>query len=218
MAAGKRVRLVLPALCPCGTIADVNVFVLCTGRCGSMTFVEACSHLTNFTAGHETRAAKIGSTRFDYPENHIEVDNRLSWVLGGLGARYDGQDVLFVHLKRNREAVARSFLKRWDSGFRASIIRAFGHGIVQRTKDWPEARRIAVCRSYVDTVTQNIEEFLKTRPSISVELESVGVDFAHFLDQIDAQGDRVAALREWNVHYNASKASGTVTTAGDAGK
>ena len=110
-----------------------NVFVLCTGRCGSVTVATACGHLTNFTAGHETRAARILENRFAYPPNHIESDNRLSWHLGGLGQRFDDKDVLYVHLKRDRDAVARSYAKRWDSKFRASMMRAFGHGIVMRS-------------------------------------------------------------------------------------
>lgn len=28
----------------------MNVFVLCTGRCGSMTFARACGHIRNFSA------------------------------------------------------------------------------------------------------------------------------------------------------------------------
>ena len=183
----------------------MNVFVLCTGRCGSVTFSEACSHLVNFTAGHETRSAKIGPARVDFPANHIEVDNRLSWHLGSLGARWDSTDVLYVHLKRDREAVAHSFLKRWDSSFRASIIRAFGHGVVQRSKDWPAEDRLEVCRHYVDTVTANIDDFLSDRDHLTVELETVEVDFTNFLDRIGAEGDRAAALAEWGVRHNASK-------------
>ena len=170
-----------------------------------MSFSEACSHLTNFTAGHETRSARIGPGRFEFPPNHIEVDNRLSWQLGGLGARWDSEDVLYVHLQRDREAVARSHLKRWNSPYRASIIRAFGHGITQRVKDWPEEKRMEVCRHYVDTVTANITDFLRDRPHVSVNLETVEVDFPRFLDRIGAEGDRDAAQAEWNILHNASK-------------
>lgn len=185
----------------------MNVIVLCTGRCGSMTFTKACSHLTNFTSGHETRSARIGPARLAYPDDHIEVDNRLSWLLGSLGARFDGTDVLYVHLKRDPEAVAHSFLKRWDSTFRPSMIRAFGHGVVQRVKDWPEDRRIDVCRHYVQTVTANIDEFTRSRPSMSVEVESVEVGFTRFLERIGAEGDRAAALGEWAVRHNASRSN-----------
>ena len=49
----------------------MNVFVLNTGRCGSMTFVEACRPITNFSSAHESRCAKLGAERFAYPDNHI---------------------------------------------------------------------------------------------------------------------------------------------------
>lgn len=65
----------------------MNIFVLCTGRSGSKTFIKACNHITNYTCGHESRAkrAKLESRlNLDYPPNHIEADNRLSWFLGRL--------------------------------------------------------------------------------------------------------------------------------------
>ncbi|MHC4834220.1 MAG: hypothetical protein ACYTFH_10095, partial [Planctomycetota bacterium] len=60
----------------------MNVFILSTGRAGSMSFERACSHITNYSAGHETRSGFLGQRRFDYPQNHIESDNRLAWLLG----------------------------------------------------------------------------------------------------------------------------------------
>ncbi len=56
----------------------MDVFVLCTGRCGSTTFIKACAHITNYTAAHESRTGLLGSDRLDYPGKHIEADNRLS--------------------------------------------------------------------------------------------------------------------------------------------
>ena len=41
----------------------MNVFILCTGRCGSLTFTRACGHMTNFTTAHESRVALIGDAR-----------------------------------------------------------------------------------------------------------------------------------------------------------
>ena len=63
--------------------------------------------MRNYTAGHESRATRIGSDRFAYPPNHIEVDNRLAWMLGRLEQSF-GKDAFYVHLKRKPEAVARS--------------------------------------------------------------------------------------------------------------
>lgn len=63
----------------------MNVFVLCTGRCGSMTFAEACSHAVNYTTGHESGRHR----RYDlkYPADHIEVDNRFPQFWETIGAR-----------------------------------------------------------------------------------------------------------------------------------
>jgi hypothetical protein len=61
----------------------VNVFVLGRGRCGSTTFIRAYKHISNFTSGHETRARLLGEARLNYPDHHIEADNRLSWMRAG---------------------------------------------------------------------------------------------------------------------------------------
>ena len=90
----------------------MQIFVLGTGRCGSFSFIEACKYITNFTCGHETRSQKLGSARFDYPKNHIEADNRLSWHLGELEQKFPDQ-VFYVHLKRDRDKTAKSFSKRF---------------------------------------------------------------------------------------------------------
>ena len=108
----------------------MNVFVLCTGRCGSTTFARACSHIENFGVAHESRCAQLGDSRFAYPENHIEVDNRLSWLLGRLDRAY-GDDAFYVHLRRPDQQVAASFLNRYRGG----IIRAYrGEGILMFRK------------------------------------------------------------------------------------
>ena len=66
----------------------MNVFILNSGRCGSTTWIRACTHIDNFSAGHETRSHLSGDARLDYPDRHIEADNRLSWLLGRLDRQY----------------------------------------------------------------------------------------------------------------------------------
>lgn len=184
----------------------MRVFVLSTGRCGSVTFARACGHALSHTSGHETNAGRIGAARFSYPDQHIEVDNRLSWFLGDLGRRFSPTRTLYVHLTRDREEVARSFVARWDSAYAASIIRAFANGIVMEGRAWPEQRRIEVCQAYVDTVTANIEHFLATQPHhLHVSLKTAERDFAAFWDRCGLEGDREAALAEWTVRHNATK-------------
>ncbi|GAA2301398.1 hypothetical protein GCM10009853_067300 [Glycomyces scopariae] len=182
--------------------AMTNVFVLCTGRCGSVTFAASCEHLDNYTVGHESLAKTIGPDRFAYPSDHIEVDNRLAWHLGRLAAEFDGRDVKYVHLLRDPEEVARSLLDRWNSPYRASMIRAYGHGVVMRMHDWPEAERIDVCRDFVATVTANIEDFLEGRDSMTVRTEKAVETMPDVFDWIGAEGDIDAALAEWGRRHN----------------
>ncbi len=66
----------------------MNVFVLSTGRCGSTTFAKACTAITNFSVGHERNRMLVGEARWQYPEHHIEIDNRLIWMLGALEKHY----------------------------------------------------------------------------------------------------------------------------------
>lgn len=180
-----------------------NIFVLCTGRSGSTTFVRAASHINNYTAGHETRAALVGTERLAYPAHHIEADNRLSWILGRLETRY-GERAKYVHLIRDPAEVATSFERRWN--MRSSIIWAYRKSILLEA---PEDDRSAVCNDYVDTVTQNIRLFLRDKPDhMEFHLENAVSDWRKFWKWAEAQGDLNASLREWSVAHNASKKGG----------
>ena len=149
----------------------MNVFVLSTGRCGSTTFVKACKPITNYTAAHESeRRRDYGEPRdryrsLEYPNNHIEVDNRLAWFLGTLDRRY-GIDAFYVHLLRDREEVVRSHLSRWGQR-KTNIMFSFAWGILTNPFDQVESmaddRRLDIGRQYWETVNDNIALFLRDR-------------------------------------------------------
>jgi|WetSurMetagenome_2_1015567.scaffolds.fasta_scaffold27948_2 hypothetical protein len=180
----------------------MNVFVLNTGRCGSTTFIMACRHITNFTCAHESRTALLGEDRFDYPENHIEADNRLSWLLGRLDKIY-GDNAVYVHLKRNEHDTARSYVKRFSSG----IMRAYRKGGILMGLQG-ENDPLAVALDYCFTVNSNIELFLKDKThKMEINLESIDQDFTAFWKFIGAEGEMTAALAEFDTHYHASKVS-----------
>ena len=180
-----------------------HVFVLSPGRSGSKTFATACAHLDNYTAAHESRAAMLGFERFNYPQSHIEVDNRLTWFLGTLGKRFDEKETLYVHLKRDFDSTLDSFLDRLrTSTYRASIMSAFAHGIVMKPGDWSPDEEREVVRLYLETINDNIEQFLSTRRSIQVDLEDGGKSFESFLDEISASGDLDSVRADWNNIYN----------------
>lgn len=178
----------------------MNVFVLCTGRCGSMTLVEACRHIRNYSAAHESRTGRLGADRLAFAPDHIEVDNRLAWFLGRLDQTW-GADALYVHLTRDREDTAASYARRHGKG----IMDAYAgkRAILLHLPRGTDAMAIAL--DYVDTVTANIQAFLKDKPRrIDFEIEHAARDFPRLCEAIGADVDLPAALREFDARHNAS--------------
>ena len=176
----------------------MNVFILNTGRCGSTTFIKACQHITNYSSGHESLSNKIGLARLQYPKNHIEADNRLSWFLGRLDHKY-GDDAFYVHLMRDKDKTANSFIKRKDYG----IMQAYQQGILQDFDRNLAASDVA--SDYIDNVTANILYFLKDKThTMNFRLENASHDFKIFWQAIHADGDFDRAMQEWRIAYNAS--------------
>jgi len=177
----------------------MNVFVLCTGRCGSHTFIEACNHINNYSAGHETRSRFIGRERFNYGPNHIEADNRLAWFLGRLDRLY-GDDAFYVHLTRERQSNAASMSRYMHMG----ILEAYTDGILMRSSYRNDPMEFSL--DLYDTINMNIESFLKDKSrKMNFRLENAQEDFRIFWDKVGARGDLNAALGEWERIFNKSK-------------
>jgi hypothetical protein len=136
-----------------------------------------------------------------YPDNHIEADNRLSWLLGKLENAY-GNDAFYVHLQRELISTAKSFLKRWDFG----IMKSYRTQIVMGLdKKIPGIERLDVCLDYCETVNQNIKAFLKDKINkMDFHLESCESDFYKFWSLAGAEGSFEKAVAEWKRAYNAS--------------
>jgi hypothetical protein len=184
----------------------MRVFVLCTGRSGSTAFVKACQHIDNFTAGHETNAKVIGKKRFSYPDQHIEVDNRLSWFLGTLDEKFNPNKTLYVHLRRDLEETVNSFMRRFKR--RGSIVSAFARGVYMTPIPFlDDAERRQVCIDYVNAVNKNIELFLENKPNkMEIHLDRIKEEFPEFLERIDAEVDLEDCLNTFDVkHNNASQ-------------
>jgi hypothetical protein len=188
-----------------------HVFVLCTGRCGSTTLARALGHLDNYTSAHESRIAQIGPGRLDYPVGHIEVDNRLAWFLGRLDARF-GDKAAYVHLTRNPDAVALSFVKRQHFG----IMNAYARQIILRPHaDMPDDDPLAltIAHDYIATVTANITAFLRDKTHVfHMALESIGPDFDRFCDWAGATGEMARAQKALSMQHNASKSGRKIPT------
>jgi len=165
-----------------------------------MTFIKACSHITNYTSSHESRIADIGQQRLDYPDHHIEADNRLAWFLGRLDEAY-GDDPFFVHLTRFRQRVAESYARRADFG----LMHAYKNGIL----GYPERTNydaIDVALDAYDTIDANIRFFLRNKPrTMQLSLENAAVEFGEYWSRIGAEGNYQAALAEWQSKTNTSE-------------
>lgn len=180
----------------------MRVFILCTGRSGSVTWYNACKHITNYTSGHESLAKRVVG-RLDFADQHIEADNRLTWFLGDMDTRF-GQDAYYVHLVRDRDLTVKSFMNRWST--RGNIIAAFAEGILKTPPEkMNTVQKMETCELYYDTVNANICQFLKDKPKkMTVELERIDEGFADFWKEIGAKGDYEKAISEIAVRHNSS--------------
>lgn len=177
----------------------MNVFILNTGRCGSTSIIEACRHITNYTSAHESRSGLLGEARLAYPPDHIEADNRLSWLLGRLDRTY-GDDAVYVHLMRDPARVANSVVQRYSHG----IILAYRRGILRGLDRDADAYEVSL--DYCDTVTENIRCFLKDKSrTMEFHLEEAERDLRRMWDLIGAEGDFEAALAAMLRPHNATR-------------
>lgn len=178
----------------------MNVFVVGTGRCGTVTFTKACEHITNYTAAHEHRKG-MALLDFVYGPNHIAVDPHLSWVLALLLEAHP--DAFYVHLTRDRDAAAYSFYRRGRSHTRgiAPIMSSALQTNCFQMED-PEFRQ--VCGAFHDIVNAAIRNQLRGHRSMTVHIERPKPQFREFWTQIGAEGDLEAALAEFDVRHNAS--------------
>jgi hypothetical protein len=192
----------------------MKVFVLGTGRSGTKTFARACDHLTNFTVSHNSLREGAG---FDHKwsvlqsrEMHIEVDDRLSWMLPVLD-RLHGGEAYYVHLWRDPEKVVRSYTRPGRLHLPGSLVSTFYHGILgtpveKRRVTGEDAERAgALC---VEIITKNIEQFLAGKPhQIFIDIDDPLDAFRRFYREIGAEGDLESALAEFRETHDAVSGS-----------
>jgi hypothetical protein len=174
----------------------MRVFILSTGRCGSVTIERAFSHARNYTTGHESKINSFYDP-LEYPDWHIESDNRLAWFLGELERAYP--EARYIHLLRNQDEYVAS-IKATGIDYGGSILRAFG-GILQNPGGVRANTRRAAARLWALTNT-NIEVFLKDKPHETVWLHELSDRFPALWQFVGAEGDLDAALAETRVRHN----------------
>ncbi len=182
--------------------------MLCSGRTGSFTFYRSCQILSNFTVSHESKSHITGSKRFDLPDQHIEIDNRLVWQLGSL-ERYVGDNAHYVHLKRERAEVKKSFIKRVYQP--KSIFYSYCEAIKKSTPENLKHEELAsLADDFLDNIEHNIDHFLRDKTHrMDFQLEEYEKAFPEFWRFVNAKGDYEQALAEWSEKHNPSRSNKT---------
>lgn len=179
----------------------MNVFVLTTGRTGSLSLERACSHITNYTAAHESRCDKLGTERLNFPDNHIEIDNRLAWFLAQLDEKY-GDNAAYIHLIRDEKKVAASYAKRWNR--ETSVVRAYAYGIL-KLQEHQIKNPEDICLDFVQTTNKNIAHFLSSKSKkMTFDISNADTDFKKFWELISAEGNFNEALAGLKAVHNAT--------------
>jgi len=169
----------------------MNIFVLSTGRCGSVTLLHACKHITNYTVAHESKRGVVGHLGF--PNQHIEIDPHLVFNIGTLRKMYP--DAIYVHQKRNKEDCTESLAKR--GSMRNLWI---PHAYQKRAGNVDVIDIHIAAGLFYDFFNDTIAEFFPN--AIQMNLENAKKDFYHFWHFIGAEGNLEVALNEFNIFYN----------------
>jgi len=179
-----------------------NVFVLSAGRTATTTFIEASKHLPGITASHESRVADPIQNRLDYPNNHIEADNRLIFFLSLLDEKF-ATDTAYVYLLRDEKLVARSYSERWHLSI--SIVRAFTNGVrmVPRVKN---NEILDYCHDYVKYVDSVVRLHLSKQENAFVfDLSKAEEEYKRFAKWVGVENLPEAACAEWRQHHNLNR-------------
>lgn len=173
----------------------MRVFVLGTGRCGSATFAAACSHITNYTSAHESKAQQWND--LDYPDNHIEIDCHLSWHIHLLASRYP--EAKYLLLRRNAKDCIRSLEKRPTMKAVCRILDAPWNTSIHAAAEW-----------YYHYVNMIVKETLFGRDVDFAEMTIDGVgpaEWDFFLGWIGAKTGERTGIHEFKNHRNKGDAA-----------
>lgn len=175
----------------------MQVFVTCVGRCGSVSFREACRHAKNYQTGHESKCGLL-----EYPDNFVEVSPHIRVFIVHLSAKYP--DAKWVHLIREPNSCI------------ASLAR-LGHGAVMRAfatlypSVMPSDQLIDIAYRYYWSGNDLIRAQLERVPQgqrMELRLETVREQWPTFWRWIGAEGDLAASLTAWNEIRNSGRERG----------
>lgn len=173
----------------------MRVFVVGTGRCGTVTFYQACMEIANYTAGHESKNGEDQIGDWSFPDNHAEVSCNLLWGIPALRERYP--KAFWVHLTRERAACVDSLRQNCS---RSQEMFAQQWWFFRHEVD--PNRRARIAETYYDSYNALVRRLLPPT-ALTLQLESIRESWPEFWEKIGAQGDLAASLLHWGRKYNA---------------
>jgi len=181
----------------------LNVFILSPGRTATTTLAHAFDCVEGYSSLHQCRCRRLGEGRVDYPESHIECDNRLTWFLPRLTKKYGANGILVV-VDRDRSKTAASYNRRWE---RINIMKAYSQGILMRKF---EDNTYDVCVDYVSNVYEQLDYFSSDwKYVINLQLESPDAGVSEILSVLKREEHKQEVLSVLsNVVLNLNKLKG----------
>jgi len=180
-------------------LGNKNIFVISTGRTATTAFARAAACLPGYTSAHESRSMQPFASRLNYPDNHIEADNRLLFYLPQLENRY-GNSAYYVLLKRDPSLIASSYAKRWH--LTVSIVRAWTHGV----RMIPRVRTAEIeqcCHDFVSYADSTLSLFLSRQKNVmEFYVSDATNEFIRFSQWIGIDKPPQSALKVWDSRHN----------------
>ena len=168
----------------------MNIFVIGSGRCGTLTFSKSISHCTNYTVGHESHAGSVD--RLNYPENHIEVSSHLTLYWPMLRKRYP--QCRFVWIQRVDDVRCARSISKLQGG---QIVRDFCNVFHQQ----PNPVLIEGALDIYDMMNAQGE----ASGAFRIEMENAKAQWQRCWDFMGCEGDFELSLNEWDTRYNETR-------------
>lgn len=170
----------------------MRVFVVGTGRCGTVSFSVACRYITNYTSGHETISHELV-----YPDQHIEVNPHFHARLHTLIHKYP--DARWVHLIRKRDTCVESLASMDDGEVMMSLGRLY-------PSIYPAHDALTIASSFYHDINLRINRALCAMISpdrrMAMHLETIKYQWQSFWHWIQAKGNYDESLASWDTPHN----------------
>ncbi len=170
----------------------MRIFVVGTGRCGTVTFHHACMHIDNFISGHESFSKQLFENDFVIPDGRIEVDPHFAHFLPVLIKKYP--EAKWVHLVRERIKCVESIAK--TNGLKHYVK------LVSMNND---VSMIKAAGMFYDVVNANISKWMMDCNHIEMHLENLTNEWDGFWNWIGAKGNFKSSVEQLSINYNNSK-------------